>query len=165
MKKVTVNIENIKWKADEQGRLPDLPNALIRHEFTLKDDEKIEDFLTDWLTDTFCCDNEGFDVTVVDTENSPFLEDVLENIEIEDMDALDWNDLENRIKQGMPGFEIELFDVEDYSGSLELGYAMGMSMNDYAKEGIKEVKTGQWCTTSEDTFVLVVAIKTNKTVK
>lgn len=155
MKKVTVNIENIKW---EDTKNKDLPEALIRHEFLMEDDQDVEGFVAHWLADTFDKHN-GFDVTIVDTENSPFLEDVLEAIEIKDMDELDWDDLKNKIEQGMPGFEIELFDVEDFPGSLEMGYAMGLRMNDYVKEGIEEIRTGQWCTLSEDTFVLVVAIK------
>lgn len=155
MKKVTVNIENIKW---EDTKNKDLPEALIRHEFLMEDDQDVEGFVAHWLADTFDKHN-GFDVTIVDTENSPFLEDVLEAIEIKDMDELDWDDLKNKIEQGMPGFEIELFDVEDFPGSLEMGYAIGLRMNDYVKKGIEEVRTGQWCTLSEDTFVLVVAIK------
>ena len=155
MKKVTVNIENIKWEDTENKRLPE---ALIRHEFLMEDDQNVEGYIANWLADTFD-KHEGFDVTIVDTENSPFLEDVLEGIEIEDTDALIWKDLEDRIKQGMPGFEIELFDVEDFPGSLEMGYAMGLRMNDYVKKGIEEVRTSHWHTLSEDTFVLVVAIK------
>jgi hypothetical protein len=155
MKKVTVNIENIKWEDTENKRLPE---ALIRHEFLMEDDQDVEGFVAHWLADTFDKHN-GFDVTIVDTENSPFLEDVLEAIEIKDMDELIWKDLEDRIKQGMPGFEIELFDVEDFPGSLEMGYAMGLRMNDYVKKGIEEVRTSHWHTLSEDTFVLVVAIK------
>ena len=156
MKKVTVNIENIKWE-DQNNK--DLPEALIRHEFTMDDDQNVEGFVAHWLADTFDKHN-GFDVTVVDTENSPFLEDVLAGIEIEDMDALDWEDLRNQIKQGMPGFQVELFDVEDFQGALEMGSQVAETINCYAKEGIEEVRTGQWCTLSEDTFVLVVAIKT-----
>ena len=155
MKKVTVNIENIKW---EDTKNKNLPEALIRHEFLMEDDQDVEGFIAHWLADTFEKHN-GFDVTIVDTENSPFLEDVLEAIEIKDMDELDWDDLKNKIEQGMPGFEIELFDVEDFPGSLEMGYAIGLRMNDYVKKGIEEIRTGQWCTLSEDTFVLVVAIK------
>lgn len=155
MKKVTVNIENIKWEDTEANNLPE---ALIRHEFLMEDDQDVEGFIAHWLADNFDKHN-GFDVTIVDTENSPFLEDVLEAIEIKDMDELDWDDLKNKIEQGMPGFEIELFDVEDFPGSLEMGYAIGLRMNDYVKKGIEEVRTGQWCTLSEDTFVLVVAIK------
>lgn len=155
MKKVTVNIENIKW---EDTKNKDLPEALIRREFLMEDDQDVEGFIAHWLADTFD-KHEGFDVTIVDTENSPFLEDVLEAIEIKDMDELDWDDLEDKIKQGMPGFEIELFDVEDFPGPLEMGYAIGLRMNDYVKKGIEEIRTGQWCTLSEDTFVLVVAIK------
>ena len=155
MKKVTVNIENIKWEDTEANNLPE---ALIRHEFLMEDDQDVEGFIAHWLADNFDKHN-GFDVTIVDTENSPFLEDVLEAIEIKDMDELDWDDLKNKIEQGMPGFEIELFDVEDFPGSLEMGYAIGLRMNDYVKEGIEEIRTGQWCTLSEDTFVLVVAIK------
>lgn len=155
MKKVTVNIENIKWEDTENK---DLPEALIRHEFLMEDDQDVEGFIAHWLADTFEKHN-GFDVTIVDTENSPFLEDVLEAIEIKDMDELDWDDLKNKIEQGMPGFEIELFDVEDFPGSLEMGYAIGLRMNDYVKKGIEEVRTSHWHTLSEDTFVLVVAIK------
>ena len=155
MKKVTVNIENIKWEDTENK---DLPEAFIRHEFLMEHVQDVEGFTAHWLADTFE-KHDGFDVTIVDTENSPFLEDVLEEIEIKDMDELDWDDLENKIKQGMPGFEIELFDVEDFPGALEMGYAIGLRMNDYVKEGIEEIRTGQWCTLSEDTFVLVVAIK------
>ena len=155
MKKVTVNIENIKW---EDTKNKNLPEALIRHEFLMEDDQDVEGFIAHWLADNFDKHN-GFDVTIVDTENSPFLEDVLEAIEIKDMDELDWDDLKNKIEQGMPGFEIELFDVEDFPGSLEMGYAIGLRMNDYVKKGIEEIRTGQWCTLSEDTFVLVVAIK------
>lgn len=155
MKKVTVNIENIKWEDTENK---DLPEAFIRHEFLMEDDQDVEGFIARWLADAFEKHN-GFDVTIVDTENSPFLEDVLEEIEIKDMDELDWDDLEDKIKQGMPGFEIELFDVEDFPGPLEMGYAIGLRMNDYVKKGIEEIRTGQWCTLSEDTFVLVVAIK------
>lgn len=155
MKKVTVNIENIKWEDTEANNLPE---AFIRHEFLMEDDQDVEGFIAHWLADTFEKHN-GFDVTIVDTENSPFLEDVLEAIEIKDMDELDWDDLKNKIEQGMPGFEIELFDVEDFPGSLEMGYAIGLRMNDYVKKGIEEIRTGQWCTLSEDTFVVVVAIK------
>ena len=75
------------------------------------------------------------------------------------MDELDWDDLKNKIEQGMPGFEIELFDVEDFPGSLEMGCQVAEVINCYAKDGIEEIRTGQWCTLSEDTFVLVVAIK------
>lgn len=155
MKKVTVNIESIKW---EDTKNKDLPEALIRREFLMEDDQNVEGYIANWLADTFD-KHEGFDVTIVDTENSPFLEDVLDAIEIKDMDELDWDDLEDKIKQGMPGFEIELFDVEDFPGPLEMGYAIGLRMNDYVKKGIEEIRTGQWCTLSEDTFVLVVAIK------
>ena len=155
MKKVTVNIENIKWEDTENK---DLPEAFMRHEFLMEDDQDVEGFIAHWLADTFEKHN-GFDVTIVDTENSPFLEDVLESIEIKDMDELDWDDLTNKIKQGMPGFEIELFDVEDFPGSLEMGHQVAEVINCYAKDGIEEVRTGQWCTLSEDTFVLVVAIK------
>lgn len=158
MKKVTVNIENIKW---EDTKNKDLPEALIRREFLMEDDQDVEGFVAHWLADTFD-KHEGFDVTIVDTENSPFLEDVLEGIEIEDTDALIWKDLEDRIKQGMPGFEIELFDVEDFPGSIEMGCQVAEVINCYAKDGIEEVRTGQWCTLSEDTFVVVVAIKTKK---
>ena len=158
MKKVTVNIENIKWAANENGMVKDLPNALIRHEFLMEDDQNVEGYIANWLADTFD-KHEGFDVTIVDTENSPFLEDVLESIEIKDMDELDWDDLKNKIEQGMPGFEIELFDVEDFPGSLEMGCQVAEVINCYAKDGIEEIRTGQWCTLSEDTFVLVVAIK------
>lgn len=155
MKNVTVNIENIKWENTENK---DLPEAFMRHEFLMEDDQDVEGFVAHWLADTYD-KHEGFDVTIVDTENSPFLEDVLEAIEIKDMDELDWDDLKNKIEQGMPGFKIELFDVEDFPGPLEMGYAIGLRMNDYVKEGIEEIRTGQWCTLSEDTFVLVVAIK------
>lgn len=155
MKKVTVNIENIKWEDTEANNLPE---ALIRHEFLMEDDQDVEGFIAHWLADNYDKHN-GFDVTIVDTENSPFLEDVLEAIEIKDMDELDWDDLKNKIEQGMPGFEIELFDVEDFPGPLEMGYAIGLRMNDYVKKGIEEIRAGQWCTLSEDTFVLVVAIK------
>ena len=155
MKKVTVNIENIKWEDTEANNLPE---ALIRHEFLMEDDQDVEGFIAHWLADNFDKHN-GFDVTIVDTENSPFLEDVLEGIEIKDMDELDWDDLKDKIEQGMPGFEIELFDVEDFPGSLEMGYAIGLRMNDYVKKGIEEIRTGHWHTLSEDTFVLVVAIK------
>lgn len=155
MKNVTVNIENIKWEDTENK---DLPEAFMRHEFLMEDDQDVEGFVAHWLADTYDKHN-GFDVTIVDIENSPFLEDVLEAIEIKDMDELDWDDLEDKIKQGMPGFEIELFDVEDYPGCLEMGYAMGLRMNDYVKKGIEEVRTSHWHTLSEDTFVLVVAIK------
>jgi hypothetical protein len=155
MKKVTVNIENIKWEDTENKNLPE---ALIRREFLMEDDQDVEGFVAHWLADTFEKHN-GFDVTIVDTENSPFLEDVLEGIEIEDMDALIWKDLEDRIKQEMPGFEIELFDVEDFPGSIEMGCQVAEVINCYAKNGIEEIRTGQWCTLSEDTFVLVVAIK------
>lgn len=155
MKKVTVNIENIKWEDTENK---DLPEALIRHEFLMEDDQDVEGFIAHWLADTFEKHN-GFDVTIVDTENSPFLEDVLEAIEIKDMDELIWKDLEDRIKQGMPGYQIELFDVEDFPGSIEMGCQVAEVINCYAKDGIEEVRTGQWCTLSEDTFVVVVAIK------
>jgi hypothetical protein len=158
MKKVTVNIENIKW---EDTKNKDLPEALIRREFLMEDDQNVEGYIANWLADTFD-KHEGFDVTIVDTENSPFLEDVLEGIEIKDMDELIWKDLEDRIKQGMPGFEIELFDVEDFPGSIEMGCQVAEVINCYAKDGIEEVRTGQWCTLSEDTFVVVVAIKTTK---
>lgn len=158
MKKVTVNIENIKW---EDTKNKDLPEALIRREFLMEDDQDVEGFVAHWLADTFD-KHEGFDVTIVDTENSPFLEDVLEGIEIEDMDELIWKDLEDRIKQGMPGYQIELFDVEDFPGSIEMGCQVAEVINCYAKDGIEEVRTGQWCTLSEDTFVVVVAIKTTK---
>ena len=86
----------------------------------------------------------------------------IEGIEIEDTDALIWKDLEDRIKQGMPGYHIELFDVEDFPGSIEMGCQVAEVINCYAKDGIEEVRTGQWCTLSEDTFVVVVAIKTTK---
>lgn len=155
MKKVTVNIENIKW---EDTKNKELPEALIRHEFLMEDDQDVEGFIAHWLADTFEKHN-GFDVTIVDTENSPFLEDVLEAIEIKDMDELIWKDLEDRIKQGMPGYQIELFDVEDFPGSIEMGCQVAEVINCYAKDGIEEVRTGQWCTLSEDTFVVVVAIK------
>ena len=155
MKKVTVNIENIKW---EDTKNKNLPEALIRREFVMEDDQNVEGYIANWLADTFDKHN-GFDVTIVDTENSPFLEDVLEAIEIKDMDELIWKDLEDRIKQGMPGFEIELFDVEDFPGSIEMGCQVAEVINCYAKDGIEEVRTGQWCTLSEDTFVVVVAIK------
>ena len=155
MKKVTVNIENIKWEDTENK---DLPEALIRREFLMEDDQDVEGFVAHWLADTFEKHN-GFDVTIVDTENSPFLEDVLEAIEIKDMDELIWKDLEDRIKQGMPGYQIELFDVEDFPGSIEMGCQVAEVINCYAKDGIEEVRTGQWCTLSEDTFVVVVAIK------
>ena len=158
MKKVTVNIENIKW---EDTKNKDLPEALIRREFLMEDDQDVEGFVAHWLADTFD-KHEGFDVTIVDTENSPFLEDVLEAIEIKDMDELIWKDLEDRIKQGMPGYQIELFDVEDFPGSIEMGCQVAEVINCYAKDGIEEVRTGQWCTLSEDTFVVVVAIKTKK---
>jgi hypothetical protein len=161
MKKVTVNIENIKWAANENGMVKDLPNALIRREFLMEDDQNVEGYIANWLADTFD-KHEGFDVTIVDTENSPFLEDVLEGIEIENTDALIWKDLEDRIKQGMPGYQIELFDVEDFPGSIEMGCQVAEVINCYAKDGIEEVRTGQWCTLSEDTFVVVVAIKTTK---
>ncbi len=155
MKKVTVNIENIKW---EDTKNKNLPEALIRREFVMEDDQNVEGFIAHWLADTFEKHN-GFDVTIVDTENSPFLEDVLEAIEIKDMDELIWKDLEDRIKQGMPGYQIELFDVEDFPGSIEMGCQVAEVINCYAKDGIEEVRTGQWCTLSEDTFVVVVAIK------
>ena len=158
MKKVTVNIENIKW---EDTKNKDLPEALIRREFLMEDDQNVEGYIANWLADTFD-KHEGFDVTIVDTENSPFLEDVLEAIEIKDMDELIWKDLEDRIKQGMPGYQIELFDVEDFPGSIEMGCQVAEVINCYAKDGIEEVRTGQWCTLSEDTFVVVVAIKTKK---
>lgn len=158
MKKVTVNIENIKW---EDTKNKDLPEALIRREFLMEDDQNVEGYIANWLADTFD-KHEGFDVTIVNTENSPFLEDVLEAIEIKDMDALIWKDLEDRIKQGMPGYQIELFDVEDFPGSIEMGCQVAEVINCYAKDGIEEVRTGQWCTLSEDTFVVVVAIKTKK---
>ena len=86
MKKVTVNIENIKWAANENGMVKDLPEALIRREFVMEDDQNVEGYIANWLADTFD-KHEGFDVTIVDTENSPFLEDVLEGIEIEDTDG------------------------------------------------------------------------------
>lgn len=158
MKKVTVNIENIKW---EDTKNKDLPEALIRREFLMEDDQNVEGYIANWLADTFD-KHEGYDVTIVDTENSPFLEDVLEGIEIKDMDELIWKDLEDRIKQGMPGYQIELFDVEDFPGSIEMGCQVAEVINCYAKDGIEEVRTGQWCTLSEDTFVVVVAIKTTK---
>ena len=162
MKKVTVNIENIKWTANENGMVADLPNAIIRREFLMEDDQNVEGFVAHWLADTFD-KHDGCDITVVDTENSPFLEDVLEGIEIKDTGELDWDDLKDRIKQGMPGFEIELFDVEDFSDPLSMGHEVGLVINDYAKDGIEEIRSDQWCTLSEDTFVLVVAIKTIKT--
>ena len=158
MKKVQVNIENIKW-GDTKNK--DLPKAFIRREFLLEDSQNVEGFVSNWLINTFGKHN-GCDITVVDTENSPFLEDVLEGIEVKDLSEMDWDDLKDKIKQGMPGFEIELFDVEDFSDPLSMGHEVGLVINDYAKDGIEEIRSDQWCTLSEDTFVLVVAIKTKE---
>jgi hypothetical protein len=162
MKQVIVNIENIKWEDADNAKKQDFPQAFIRRPFEMDDDQNVEGYIANWLADNYDKHN-GFDLKIVEEYYSPFIEDVLEGIEIEDINELDWDDLQKQIEKGMPGYEIEIFDVEDFPYSLEMGGEVATVMGRYAQQGaIEEVKVGNWNTLSEDVFVLVVAIKLKK---
>lgn len=161
MKKIMVNIDNIKWKTDgvSEETLKHLPQLIARREFKLEDDEKIEDLIPDWLTDTWCCDHDGFDLEVISERHSPFLEDILEEIVVDEEDP-DFEKMESDIASQMPGYEIELVDMDDFNSSMETAWATADAIGRYADKGIEDIISHSWYSSDDEIAVLVIAIKT-----
>ncbi len=163
MKKVMVNIDNIKWKTEGVSKeiLDYLPETIVRREFKLEDNEKIEDFIPGWLTHTWSCDHDGFDLKVISERHSPFLEDILEEIVVDEEDP-DFEKMESDIASHMPGYEIELVDMNDFNSSMETAWVTADAISRYVDKGIEDIVSHSWYSSDDELAVLVIAIRTKK---
>ena len=90
------------------------------------------------------------------------LKEILENITVDQEDP-DFDKMESDIREQMPGWEIELCDMDDFHGSMvEASWCTADAIGKYAKDGIEEIVCGAWYSDNEELAVLVVAIKTKE---
>ena len=158
MKKVVVNIENIKWENQNQHYLP---TAINRHEFTMEDDQNVEGLIGHWLADNYDKHN-GFDFTVVSEKHGPFLENVMDGISFDNSDQFNEGQLQELIKKEMPGYEIQTWDLDQYGNASEIFGSAMAEVEWYVSRGIKieDIQyVEEWCTDSCDAYFCILAIK------
>lgn len=161
MKKVVASIENIKWAANENGMVADLPNAIRCHEFVMDDDQNVEGFIANWLADKYD-KHEGFDVTILSTRFGPFLEDVMDEISFDNADEFNEVQLQDLIKEKMPGYEIQTWDLDQYGSASEIFGSAMAEVEWYVTRGIKIEDmqyVEEWCTDSCDAYFCILALK------
>ena len=86
------------------------------------------------------------------------LEAVLEKISIKDSDSFIMPDFINTIKEKMPGWDIEVWDCDDYPG-VELTDSVAYHIFFEMKDGITNIQFYSWKTDCEDVWCYVVASK------
>ena len=87
------------------------------------------------------------------------LKEILENIPV-DQDDPDFEQMKLDIKKQMPGYEIELIDMDDFNSTMEVSWVTADAIGRHAKDGIEEVVAHGWYSDDEELAVMVVAIKT-----
>jgi len=83
----------------------------------------------------------------------------LEEIVVDEEDP-DFEKMESDIASQMPGYEIELVDMDDFNSSMETAWATADAIGRYADRGIEDIITHSWYSSDGEIAVLVVAIKT-----
>lgn len=84
------------------------------------------------------------------------LDEVLESIEVESAEELRLGDFEDTIKQKCPGYNVEVWDMDDYVGTeLINSVAYCLCENRHAED----IQFGDWCTLSEDAYYYVIIWK------
>ncbi len=88
------------------------------------------------------------------------LKEILQNLIVDQNDP-DFEKMESDIREQMPGYEIELCDMDDFHGSMvEASWCTAEAIGRHAKDGIEDIICNCWYSDDEELAVLVVAIKT-----
>ena len=91
------------------------------------------------------------------------LQTVVRNINIKDIDDINWEQLEKDITEQMPGCEIELFDGNDFANQWGCDILVfGETVVDAIARhtNIETVASDIWESEDEEVRILIVAIKT-----
>lgn len=87
------------------------------------------------------------------------LKDILQNL-IVDQDDPDFEKMESDIREQMPGYEIELCDMDDFDSMVDASWCTAEAIGRHVKDGIEDIICNCWYSDDEELAVLVVAIKT-----
>lgn len=86
------------------------------------------------------------------------LYEILENINISSSDKLIENDFIDLIAKQMPGYTIEIWDMDEFGN--ELTDSVANYIIDESKDGKTDIQYAEWNTDNEDAYYAVVASKT-----
>lgn len=85
------------------------------------------------------------------------LYEILENISIESSDKLIENDFIDLIAEQMPGYTIEVWDMDEFGN--ELTDSVANYIIDESKDGKTDIQYAEWNTDNMDAYYAVVASK------
>lgn len=85
------------------------------------------------------------------------LYEILENISIESSDKLIESDFIDLIAEKMPGYAIEVWDMDEFGN--ELTAVIANYIIDEAQNGKTDIQYAEWNTDNMDTYYAVVASK------
>lgn len=85
------------------------------------------------------------------------LYEILENISIESSDKLIENDFIDLIAEKMPGYAIEVWDMDEFGN--ELTDSIANYIIDESKDGKTDIQYAEWNTDNMDAYYAVVASK------
>jgi hypothetical protein len=92
----------------------------------------------------------------------PNLEEVMESIQFDNSDEFNESQLQELIKEKMPGYEIQTWDLDDYGTSSEI-FGSAMAELEYHISKGKQIEDLQyyeeWCTDSCDAYFCILAFK------
>lgn len=86
------------------------------------------------------------------------LYEILENINISSSDKLIENDFIDLIAEQMPGYTIEVWDMDEFGN--ELTAVISNYIISESKDGKTDIQYAEWHTDNEDAYYAVVASKT-----
>lgn len=84
------------------------------------------------------------------------LNDILESIEVESTEDFRLGDFEEAIQAKCPGYNVEVWDCDDYVGT-ELVNSVAYHICE--NRNAEDIQFGDWCTLSEDAYFFVVIYK------
>ena len=85
------------------------------------------------------------------------LYEVLENINIESSDKVIYDDFIEMLKEKMPGYEIDIWDMDEFGN--ELTASVADYIIEEAQDGKTDIQYAEWHTDNEDAYYAVVASK------